>query len=356
MRSTPLAAVSLAALALVAGCTRDDQVATATPAPTAAPALTRPTTAAPTTAVPPPTVAPPTTAPPVSAAPTSVVSTRAPDTTAAATPTTAVATTPAPTAPPTTAAPAPVDAVVTVHYGWSPIGVWDGAAWSYPQWSDDGAPRAVAEIPSVVAVGLDLGAPVTGGTFGPLDYFCVGDELAPRVDMPGDLGEAAYVAVSAVWNVQPRPVSQVGLDAPEYQILGETLVAGRPGADATAGDVTQAVRADLDGNGVEEVLFTFEHQTDDGGFGALGDYTLIVARYPAADGTVVDHVLWEFFEEDPVELPNPGTGELLAVADLNGDGVMEVVTAHQYWEAGTATIYTLVDGRLTEVAGGGCGV
>ena len=33
------------------------------------------------------------------------------------------------------------------------------------------------------------------------------------------------------------------------------------------------------------------------------------------------------YEEEPVDFPNPFTAELSAVADLNGDGVMEVVTS-----------------------------
>jgi hypothetical protein len=355
MRSTPAVAASLAALALFAGCTRDDSVATATPAPTAPPTvaapITPPTTVAP--IVPPTaaTVAP--TQPPLSSPPTSVVSTRAPDTTAAATTTTV----PATTAPPTTAAPVPTDRVVYVQTGNLPIGVWDGSVWQYPEWDAADQPLLSAEVTTVVKIGLGLAAPITGVTFGPPDYFCVGDEVWPTlINPPGADIDAASIAVSADWDVQPRPVTVAGLDNPEYQAVGQSLVEARPGVDPASGTVAQVVRADLDGDGIEEVLFTFEHQTPDAPFGTLGDFVLIVARYPHADGSVDDVVLMSAYEEEPVEFPNTFTGELTAIADLNGDAVMEVVTTATYWEGGDSSIYALVDGRLALVAAGGCGV
>jgi hypothetical protein len=352
MRSTAALAVSLAALALFAGCTRDDQVATATAAPTAAPELTAPST------VVAPTTASATTQPPLTTPPTSVVSTRAPDTTAMAT-TTAVATTVAPTVPPTTVAPPaiPTDRVVYVQSGNTPIGVWDGSAWRYPEWDAADQPLLSAEVTTVVKTGLGLAEPITGVTFGPPDYFCVGDEVWPTlVNPPGADIDAVPVAVSADWDVQPRPVTVAGLDNPEYHAVGQSLVEARPGVDPASGTVTQVVRADLDGDGIEEVLFTFEHQTPDAPFGTLGDFVLIVARYPHADGSVDDVLVMSVYEEEPVDFPNPFTGELTAVADLNGDAVMEVITSATYWEGGDLAIYALVDGRLVLVAAGGCGV
>lgn len=346
MRSLRISAAVTLTIVALGGCTRDQQVATAPPSSTDAPVTTPVSSAAPTT------VAATTTAP-STAAPTTAAATTIAPTTAA--PTTVPATTAVPV---TTAAPTPTGEIVTVQYGLSPIGVWDGSTWRLQEWGADHLPTFTATIPDVVVTGLSLATPITGATFGPVEYHCVTDDQAPSVVLPAGAtrGDGGSVAVSANWNVQPRPVTQVGLDAPEYQALGESLVDRAQGADPAAGDVVQVVRADLDGNGVEEVLVTFAHQTDDGGFGAAGDYTLIIARYPRADGSVDDTVLWSFYEQEPVDFPNPGTGDVLAVADLNGDGVMEVVTSHTYWEAGLADIYALVGGRLEVVAGGGCGV
>lgn len=338
-------AVAVVTLATLAACTRSDQVATVA-------STDVPVTVA---TIPPPTAVAPTTVPATTAAPTTAAATTTPTTAPTTTPAPATA---APTTPPLATVPVLNDGVVLVQWGRTPLGVWDGSAWRVQEWGPDFLPIHEPTVTGLVATGLDLAAPITGLSFGPLDYYCVGDERAPSVELPTgvDTGEARFIAVTADWDVQPRGVAQVGLDNPEYQALGESLVDTSAGADPAAGDVTQAVRADLDGDGIEEVLLAFEHQSDDGGFGAAGDYTLLIVRYPHADGTVDDTVLWSFYEEAPIDFPSPGTGSLLAVADLNGDGVMEVVVQQMYWETVLAEIYALVDGRLTMVAGGGCGV
>jgi hypothetical protein len=104
------------------------------------------------------------------------------------------------------------------------------------------------------------------------------------------------------------------------------------GVDGSGGDVVQAVRADLDGNGVEEVLVTFEKITE-GGFGTPGDFSIVFARYPASAGDVVVDVLFEHYPEPATDFATMGSAGVIAVADLNGDAVVEVVLRSAFWES-----------------------
>jgi len=83
---------------------------------------------------------------------------------------------------------------------------------------------------------------------------------------------------------------------------------------------------------------------------------VVYARYPSADGSVDDELLASFISMEPVDFPTPGRYTLAAVADINGDGVMEVMVRERFWEAGGMQIFSLIDGRLTRVAGGGCAI
>ena len=103
------------------------------------------------------------------------------------------------------------------------------------------------------------------------------------------------------------------------------------------------------------MLVTYANQTTDAPFGTAGDYTLIIARYPHTDGTVDDVVLWSYYEQ-PVEFPDPADASIVAVADLNGDSVMEVVIEAMAWEQSAISVLGLVDRHLAVVSGGGCGV
>lgn len=273
-----------------------------------------------------------------------------------------------------TTATAPTDGVAVVYaagggseLAWTPIGWWDGTAWREEFYDPDtfewlGPPEPTVD--GLAATSLDLpdgdDQVITGLTAGPLDFYCVGDEQGPVFALGVDVPETAVtngydvVAVTADWPLQPRPVRQVGLDVPVYANTGTALMAAET-PTAAEGEVVQVVRADLDGDGTEEVLVAYERQTSDG-FGVAGDFSAIYARYPSTDGSVVDELVFRYVSEDPVDFPTPGRATIAAIADLNGDGVMEVVVRSTFWESAGADVYALQDGRLERVAGNGCGV
>ncbi|MEP6297490.1 MAG: hypothetical protein ABJ382_09180, partial [Ilumatobacter sp.] len=225
-------------------------------------------------------------------------------------------------------------------------------------------PLPTSPIASVAATSLDLpdgaDAVVTGLTLGDGQPYCSGEEAGPLIDLPTQLPDTAVslgydaVAVTADWPLQPRPVRQVGLQVPEYAAIGARLLADQVGT-ANDGSVVQAVRVDLDGNGVDEVLVTYERQQA-GDFGGDGDFTSIYVRYPSSDATVIDELLVAHVSTEPVDFPTPGRYTIAAVADLNGDSVMEVMVRGRFWESGGVQIFALDAGRLTGVASGGCSI
>ena len=267
----------------------------------------------------------------------------------------------------------PTDQIVRFFAGdgspgspWAPLGYWDGSDWQDLQFSEAGMLEALPASPimAVAATSLDLpdgpGAVISGLTLGAELEYCVGEEAGPVIALPAELPQTPAsigynaVAVTADWPLQPREVRQAGLEVPEYADVGASFFSDGVGT-VSDGTVVQAVRVDLDGDGVEEVLITYERQ-EAGNFGGDGDFSSIYVRYPSSDGTVVDEQLVSFVSMEPVDFPTPGRYTLAAVADLNGDGVMEVMVRDQFWEAQGMQVFSLVNGRLVRVAGGGCGV
>ena len=283
------------------------------------------------------------------------------------------ATEPPATEPPPSAPAAPTDRIVRFFAGdgrpdspWVPLGHWDGSGWQDIAFTEFGElePLPPSPIASVAATTLDLPdgpeAVISGLALGAEQPYCVGEEAGPVIALPLELPKTPVsngydaVAVTADWALQPRPVRQVGLEVPVYAEIGAAFFP-ELGETANDGTVVQAVRVDLDGDGVEEVLVTYERQ-EAGDFGGDGDFSSIYVRYPSADGSVVDEQLVAYVSMEPVDFPTPGRYTLAAVADLNGDGAMEVMVRDRFWESGGMQVFSLVDGRLTRVAGGGCGI
>ncbi len=260
------------------------------------------------------------------------------------------------------AAAVPTQGATVVHVGWAldapwtPLAAWTGSDWMS---ADGGDPLPDESFGAVAIAGVGLGNPLTGyGYGGATAAVCIDDRQGPLLDAGGSnqefTGDGSYRAVglAADWDVQPRGLRRSGFDSADYQRIGEAIVTAA-GVDPAGGDVTDVVRADLDGDGVEEVFVTFEKITDGGG--VPGDFVVIYARYPTATGAVTDEVLFEYYPDEWTSRPTIGRAGVLAVADFNGDAIMEVALWSKFWDTSLAELF-VYDGAtsLTSVAVSGC--
>lgn len=106
------------------------------------------------------------------------------------------------------------------------------------------------------------------------------------------------------------------------------------------------------------MILVIERLSSESGLAQPGDYAITLLR-SVVDGQVHSEVLHSYVT-DP---PNPpgeqqylATAEVLAAADLNGDGRMEIVLRHQYYESSGASVHEIADdGTAAEVLSVDCG-
>ena len=256
----------------------------------------------------------------------------------------------------TTVAPAgPASGVIvagTGVAGWSRDGEFFGRG-------DGEPPAVVGETYSLVRVGEPTTTAV-GGAIEPACEFVSGSLLIADV-MDYTWGPDTPLAIAADWDVVPHGVELLSTDSEVHRDIVSEVLEARGVTDPSP-ELRQVIRTDLEGDGVDEVIITAGH---DGIFGAGmaplvdGDYSIAIL-HTLVDGEVQTTVL-DFFrhEHDPdVWSIYLVTHRITAIADLDGDGRMEIALNQRHYEGSYTTFFAASDGELApiEELAVGCGV
>lgn len=298
-----------------------------------------------TTAETPTTVAPTTTAAPTTVAPTT------------AAPTTAVPTTtlPPPSGEPTTD---PVPLFAGSDLGpWLYLGGWDGTAWAGP-FGDEDQPVDPGLASNATVTISDLGRGQRDGASGPSGESCFdgrsGPVITPNPGVPEVPGYGySAIALPADWPLQPRPVVEIDDEVPAYAAAGAAAFADVDGVDAESGQVDQIVISDLDGDGDTESLVVYGKDPDS--LGDPGFSGLLLIDADSGEATTVERSAGEATPDQPDSFSPIDTYRVLDVADLNGDGLMEIVSRSWYFEGAGVSVHTYDGSTLSEVVATGCG-
>jgi hypothetical protein len=235
--------------------------------------------------------------------------------------------------------------------GFGALGWWDGSGWVEVE-AGTALPVAGGEDYQVAFVGLE--ATVSGGApttlCEPLDN--PGVELENELvlgDWPGPLG----VAITAPWILVPHLVEEIEDDGTYSAFAAELL--GERGLGVPEPAIKQLLQVDLEGDGVNEVLVVAE-DVSSGLFAEDGDYSIAFMRR-RVQGDVQTVILGESVVVT-ADSPVVNSYSVGAVADLNGDGRMEVVVSTAYYEGIGVEVWEYVDDDLGLVPqiSAGCGV
>lgn len=212
---------------------------------------------------------------------------------------------------------------------------------------DDGAVPAVeGDLFSMVHVG----DPVTQQVGGEVGLGCdfIEDSVGIMLDF-GDGWPVDYpIAVSADWDVVPHGVEVLPNDNATYKSAASELLAGQGVVDPDP-PLVQVIRTDLEGDGTDEIIVVAERRATEALNPATpGDYSIAFMR-KVVDGEVQSVILGKYVVEPPLDDHWIVALEIFrigAVADLNGDGRMEVVVNGAYYEGAWTTIYDYINDDL----------
>lgn len=234
--------------------------------------------------------------------------------------------------------------------GFGALGWWDGSDWVMAE--DAGAlPVVGGEDYQIARIGLQA---IT--TAGPQTFVCepldiIGVEV-DNVELLGEWPGPYGVAISAPWELQPHLFEPVTDDG-TYAAFAAELLSSR-GLDVANPMIKQLFRTDLDGDGANEVLVVAE-DVNPSLIMDEGDYSIAFLR-KVVQGVVETAILGATV----IQAGDSQFGASYtvgAVADLSGDGKMEIVLDSAFFEGLSVEIVEYVNddlGTLTQLQVG-CG-
>ena len=183
------------------------------------------------------------------------------------------------------------------------------------------------------------------------------DQVCPLYWVATDSGfqDGLTVGVTGSWNVTPRLAQEIPTDNPTYiEALDDWLV-GQNIPEPVV-EISQILRVDLEGDGTDEVLISASHFIEPTGHNvADGDYSLVIMRKVVGDAVVTIPVVADYYYQD-VELQFPLTYNEILTADLNNDGVLEVVVGIERWEGSGVNVYEIDGTNVRPVFEALCGL
>lgn len=178
-----------------------------------------------------------------------------------------------------------------------------------------------------------------------------------RMEFELEQKDGIAMGSAAKWNFTPRIPQDISLNNPTYKNAMSAFLKTK-GLTNPKVTLTQAYRIDLEGDGVDEVLLVSTNYK--GGLDSspdAGDHSTIVMRKKVG-AKVVNFMLEGEFVKKNVEFGAPSEHKIAAIADLNGDGKMEIVTTGMYYEGEFAGAVEMKNGKPAPIKefGIGCGV
>ena len=266
-------------------------------------------------------------------------------------PTTLPTTSPPTTAPPTTVAATtsaiPAGPAVAASSS-CVLGWWDGGWFNVGE--DDGVapPIAAGDALQVATLSGVAGATVTA-------VYPYDDIGSPAWSLDEEPVRTEGVAISGTWDSVPHLVELSGASQQVY-LDQAALIMEQRGYPGVPVELTQIIRTDLEGDGVNEVIVTAQHPGAAEYQRDVGVFSLIFLRR-VVDGDVQTAILHHsiFTAEDVGLATSVEHAVVTAVADLNADGAMEIVLDGSGYEWYWSEAFEYVNDDLGPVSVMVCG-
>lgn len=176
-----------------------------------------------------------------------------------------------------------------------------------------------------------------------------------ETDEPSENNRQIALGANAKWNPLPRLSQALNSTDKTYMAIVADFLKTK-GIVKTKIEITQVFRIDLEGDGLDEIVLTASYFKN--GYGEVqgaGDYSFALLR-KTVNGKPQNILLDGDFYSKKADSDSPSEHEIAALADLNGDGKLEIVLYVGYYEGNRETIYEMKNDKPVKVLESECWV
>ena len=162
------------------------------------------------------------------------------------------------------------------------------------------------------------------------------------------------MAVAARWNALPRAPAVIDTTQRYYEEAVAKFLRSR-GIEEPTVHLNQLLRVDLEGDGVDEVLIGASRLRGSATMARSGDYAVVLLRKIVAGEVKQIPLEANLYPEECIAECAPASYRIAAVLDVNGDGIMEVITVFEYFEGRGKRIHAVAGDTTDAVLSWRCG-
>lgn len=174
-------------------------------------------------------------------------------------------------------------------------------------------------------------------------------------EVEADTEASLAVGENAKWNLVPRVPQEIAATDKTYANIATAFLKTK-GIARPKINLDQILQVDLEGDGRMEILMTGNfYKKGMTELPGAGDYSFALLR-KIVNGRARNVLIeGEFFTRNRGDYSPPNERRIFAVADLNGDGKMEIVLDSTYYEGGSETVFEITGGKPSRVLEVSCG-
>jgi hypothetical protein len=177
-------------------------------------------------------------------------------------------------------------------------------------------------------------------------------------DLPDiEIGKKSAIAIGAEakWNPLPRLSNKIPFTDKNIQKIALDFLKSRKIVAAKV-EIGQSFEVDIDGDGSMETLIAADYyeNTDSLETRSVGDYSFVLLRKMVNGQPQNILIDGEFFTKANLS-GSTDVRSISLIADLNGDGIMEIILTVDHQEGFWNRIYQLNQNQSTKVLEVGCG-